>query len=151
MRTARRARPLGFGRYAPYAQGAHDRRDSLRIPGIVAGAPIGTGRQECRGDISALEKRGHFCFALTPPLAVNLAEHALLADDADERPVVVFSLEQPVEQLILRLLSSLGAIEYGHLRSGTLQDGEWARLDSAIRQLSGRALYIDDAPAAGSG
>ena len=41
------------------------RRDSLRIPGIVAGAPIGTGRQECRGDISALEKRGHFCFALT--------------------------------------------------------------------------------------
>ena len=80
-------------------------------------------------------------------LAVNLAEHALLADDADERPVVVFSLEQPAEQLILRLLSSLGAIEYGHLRSGTLQDGEWARLDSAIRQLSGKPLYIDDAPA----
>ena len=65
MRTARRARPLGFGRYAPYAQGAHDRRDRLRIPGIGAGARIGTGRQECKGDISALEKRGHFCFALT--------------------------------------------------------------------------------------
>ena len=46
MRTARRARPLDFGRYAPYAQGAHDRRDGLRIPGILAGARIGTGRQE---------------------------------------------------------------------------------------------------------
>ena len=80
-------------------------------------------------------------------LAVNIAEHAVMADDADERPIVVFSLEQPAEQLTLRLLSSLGAIEYGHLRSGRLDDREWVRLASAIRQLSGKPLYIDDAPA----
>ena len=61
-------------------------------------------------------------------LAVNMAEHAVMADAADEHPVVVFSLEQPAEQLTLRLLSSLGAIEYGHLRSGRLEDAEWARL-----------------------
>ena len=80
-------------------------------------------------------------------LAVNMAEHAVMADDVDERAVVVFSLEQPAEQLTLRLLSSLGAIQYGHLRSGRLEDAEWARLASAVGQLSGKPLYIDDAPA----
>ena len=80
-------------------------------------------------------------------LAVNIAEHALLADPDDRRPVLVFSLEQPAEQLTLRLLSSLGALQYDQLRRGRLAEDDWPRLAAAIKQLSGQPLYIDDAPA----
>ena len=80
-------------------------------------------------------------------LAVNIAEHVLMSSEEDAPPVIIFSLEQPAEQLTLRLLASLGAIEYEHLRRGQLADQEWVSLESALRQPSGRPLYIDDAPA----
>ena len=77
-------------------------------------------------------------------LAVNIAEHVLLSQVDDTSPIVVFSLEQPAEQLTLRLLSSVGAIRYDRLRRGKLDDGEWPSLASALRQLAGKPLYIDD-------
>ncbi|MYE82297.1 MAG: replicative DNA helicase [Gammaproteobacteria bacterium] len=80
-------------------------------------------------------------------LAVNIAEYALLSKEEDDRPIVVFSLEQPAEQLTLRLLSSLAAVRHEHLRTGKLGDDEWPNLASALRQLSGKPLYIDDGAA----
>ncbi len=39
--------------------------------------------------------------------AMNLVENALMAT---EKPVLVFSLEMPADQLVTRMLSSLGRI-----------------------------------------
>ena len=80
-------------------------------------------------------------------LAVNIAEFAVMQGEADERAVIVFSMEQPTEQLVMRILSSLGPIDQEHLRRGQLRDDELTLLDSAFGQLRGKPLYIDDTPA----
>ncbi|MYE12154.1 MAG: replicative DNA helicase [Gammaproteobacteria bacterium] len=80
-------------------------------------------------------------------LAVNIAEYAVMHNGSDQQAVVVFSMEQPTEQLVIRILSSLGPIDQEHLRRGQLRDEEWDLLGSALGQLRGRPLYIDDTPA----
>ena len=78
-------------------------------------------------------------------LALNFAEHAIMQEG--EGTVLFFSLEQPAEQLILRMLSSLGHIDQTRMRTGELSDDDWPRFTSAVSQLKDRSLYIDDTPA----
>ena len=80
-------------------------------------------------------------------LAMNIAEHAVMHDRDDPHAVLVFSLEQSAEQLAMRLLSSVGGIDHGRMRSGQMPDDDWPRFDSAVGQLTGRPLYLDDTPA----
>ena len=77
--------------------------------------------------------------------AMNLVENALMVDEP--RPVLVFSMEMPGEALIMRMLSSLGRINQGHIRSGQLTDDDWPRLASTMTLLRDRPLYIDDTAA----
>ena len=78
-------------------------------------------------------------------LAVNIAEHAVMHADDNDAAVLIFSMEQPAEQLVLRLLSSLGHIDQNRLRTGQLHEEDWPRLESAVNQLKHKPLYIDDA------
>ena len=78
-------------------------------------------------------------------LAVNIAEHAVMRSDADDDAVLIFSMEQPAEQLVIRLLSSLGRIDQNRLRTGRLDEDDWPRLESAVNQLKHKPLFIDDA------
>ncbi|MBQ0711795.1 MAG: replicative DNA helicase [Porticoccus sp.] len=73
--------------------------------------------------------------------AMNMVEHAVLHQD---KPVLVFSLEMPANQLMIRMLSSLGKIDQTRMRSGKLNEDDWPRLSSAASRLKGRPLYIDD-------
>lgn len=75
--------------------------------------------------------------------AMNMVEHAVLHQD---RPVLVFSLEMPASQLMMRMLSSLGKIDQTHMRSGNLSEDDWPRLSTAAQRLKDRPLYIDDTP-----
>lgn len=77
-------------------------------------------------------------------VAMNLVEHALMHSDSS---VLVFSMEMPGEQLILRMLSSLGRIDQTRLRSGEMHEDDWPRFTSAVSQLRDKKLYIDDTPA----
>ena len=76
--------------------------------------------------------------------AMNIAEHAAIKDG---RPVAVFSMEMPGEQLAMRLMSSLGRIDQTRVRTGKLEDDDWPRLTSAVSILSEAPLFIDDTPA----
>jgi replicative DNA helicase len=76
--------------------------------------------------------------------AMNIAEHAAIKDS---RPVAVFSMEMPGEQLAMRLMSSLGRIDQTKVRTGKLDDDDWPRLTSAVSILSEAPLFIDDTPA----
>ena len=78
-------------------------------------------------------------------LAVNIAEHAVMRSDAGDDAVLIFSMEQPAEQLVIRLLSSLGRIDQNRLRTGRLDEDDWPRLESAVNQLKHKPLFIDDA------
>ena len=75
--------------------------------------------------------------------AMNMVEHAALHQD---QPVLVFSMEMPANQLIMRMMSSLGKIDQTRMRSGNLSEDDWPRLSSAASRLKDRPLYIDDTP-----
>jgi len=74
---------------------------------------------------------------------VNIAEHAVMSGNK----VLVFSMEMPSEQIVMRMLSSLGRIDQTRLRSGELQDDDWNRFTGAVSQLRDKQLFIDDTPA----
>lgn len=79
--------------------------------------------------------------------AMNLVEAAVLKNGDTPKPVIVFSMEMSAEQLMLRLLSSMGQIDQGVIKRGTLSDDDWPRLSNAMGKLKDKPLYIDDTPA----
>ena len=83
-----------------------------------------------------------FCVHNTT-FAMNLVENALMAT---ERPVLVFSLEMPADQLVTRMLSSLGRINQTKVRNGQLEEDDWPKLTTAVNMLKNKPLFIDDQP-----
>ncbi len=79
-------------------------------------------------------------------LAVNMAEYAALKSDV-KGSVVIFSMEMPSEQLMTRMLSSVGRVALGHIRSGQISDEDWPRITGAAGQLSEARIFIDETPA----
>lgn len=73
--------------------------------------------------------------------AMNLVENALLNSD---KGIMVFSLEMPSEQLMMRMLSSLGRINQSKVRSGNLEEEDWPKLVSAVERIKDKKLFIDD-------
>ena len=76
--------------------------------------------------------------------ATNIAEYVAIKTS---KPIAIFSMEMPGEQIAMRLLSSMGRINQQKLRSGRLDDADWPRLTSAVSMLSEAPLFIDDTPA----
>jgi replicative DNA helicase len=76
-------------------------------------------------------------------LALNIAEHAAVRDG---KTVGIFSLEMSKEQLVLRLLSSVASIDSQRLRSGFLEELDFARIAPALQALSDAPVFIDDTP-----
>lgn len=76
-------------------------------------------------------------------LAMNIAEYAAFTK---RKPVAIFSMEMPGDQLALRLISSHGRLNQKDLRTGKLRDEDWPRLASAANLLKEMPLYIDDTP-----
>ena len=79
--------------------------------------------------------------------AVNMAEYAALHPREKPASVAIFSLEMPSEQIITRMLSSIGGVPLQNLRSGKISDDDWVRITSATSQLSEAKIFIDETPA----
>ncbi|NJD27556.1 MAG: replicative DNA helicase [Chloroflexi bacterium] len=137
----------GFSQLRELLHAAYDRLDYLHahrgeLSGISSGFmdldQLTTGFQ--RSDLIVVAARpsvGKTRFAL------NVAEHAAVREG---RTVGVFSLEMSKEQLVLRLLSSVASIDSKRLRSGFLEELDFARIAPAMNDLSEAALFIDDTP-----
>jgi len=137
----------GFSQLRELLHQAYDRLDYLHahrgeLSGIASGFldldQLTTGFQ--KSDLIVVAARpsvGKTSFAL------NVAEHAAVREG---RTVGVFSLEMSKEQLVLRLLSSVATIDSKRLRSGFLEELDFARIAPAMNDLSEAALYIDDTP-----
>ena len=78
--------------------------------------------------------------------AVNMAEYAALKAGVNAS-VAVFSMEMPSEQLLTRMLSSIGRVHLGHIRSGQISDEDWPRITGAAGQLAEAKIFIDETPA----
>ena len=79
-------------------------------------------------------------------LAVNMAEYAAV-HPATRASVAIFSMEMPSEQVITRMLSSIGGVPLTNLRSGRISDEDWVRITSATTQLSEAKIFVDETPA----
>jgi len=76
--------------------------------------------------------------------AMNIAQHAALVEKTG---VAVFSLEMSKEQLVMRLLSSVGHIDSQRIRTGNMHSDDWPKLTRAVGMLSDAPIFIDDTPA----
>lgn len=107
---------------------------------------LSCGHHDLDRQLSGLEPGALIIVAGRPAMgktafAMGIAEHVAVNE---EKPVAVFSLEMPDEQLAMRLMSSIGRINLQALRTGNLQDHDWPRLTTATEKLGGKPLFIDD-------
>src|SRR2546430_11995049 len=56
-------------------------------------------------------------------------------------------MEMPSEQVITRMLSSIGGVPLNSLRSGRISDDDWVRITGATSQLSEAKIFVDESPA----
>ncbi len=127
---------------------AVDRIEKLfQMEGSITG--VSTGFKDFDDKTSGLQSSDLIIVAGRPSMgktsfAMNIAEHVAIQGD---KPVAVFSMEMPGEQLAMRMMSSLGRIDQHKVRTGNLDDDEWPRMTSAINLLDKAKLFIDDTAA----
>lgn len=73
-------------------------------------------------------------------IAMNIAEHVAVHD---KKTVLVFSLEMPVQQLMLRSMCSVGKIRLDNVKRGDMED-HWHLVSAAAFKIKDSPLYIDD-------
>ena len=77
-------------------------------------------------------------------LALNIAAFAA----AGNRVSTGFlSMEMSNEQIMFRLIGSIGRIDQKRLRNGRLSDDDWVRVQRSLDTLADAPLFIDDTPA----
>lgn len=75
-------------------------------------------------------------------LGMQFADRVALAHD---RPVAVFTAEMPSGQQVERMLASRARLDLDAIRTGALDgDDDWGRLTSAVAELSGAPVWMDE-------
>ena len=126
---------------------AVDRIDTL-YQSDTAYTGIPTGFDDFDNMTSGLQKADLVIIAGRPSMGktsfvMNLVENAAIKH---KQPVAVFSMEMPGDQLVMRMMASLGRIDSNKIRTGKLEDADWPRLTSAVGILNDAPIFIDDTP-----
>lgn len=114
---------------------------------LITGVP--TGYTDLDKMTAGLQPSDLIILAARPSMgktsfAMNIAQHAAIVEKIG---VAVFSLEMSKEQLVMRLLSSVGRIDSQRIRTGKLHPEDFEKLNRAVGMLTGAPIYIDDTPA----
>ncbi len=108
---------------------------------------VSTGFLDLDKKTAGLQRSDLIIIAARPSMgkttfAMNLCENAAMMQ---EKPVLIFSLEMPSEQIMMRMLASLSRVDQTRIRTGQLQDDDWARISSTMGLLlEKKNIYIDD-------
>ncbi len=108
---------------------------------------ISTGFTDLNKKTAGLQNSDLIIVAARPSMgkttfAMNLCENASMDQ---EKPVLIFSLEMPAEQLMMRMLASFSRVDQTKIRTGQLDDEDWARISSTMGLLTQKKnMYIDD-------
>ena len=73
--------------------------------------------------------------------ALNVATNAAFQTD---KAIAIFNLEMSAEQLVNRMISSVGQIEGEKLKTGIMNNNDWKKYNEAISQLGDTNIYIED-------
>lgn len=112
-----------------------------------------TGASTGYGDLdemtSGLQKGDLIIVAGRPSMgkttfSMNLAEYIAVND---KKPVAIFSMEMPAEQLVLRMFASMGRVPLNDIRTGKIREEDWPRIGMAVKTFGETQLFIDDTPA----
>ncbi|MCR4777294.1 MAG: replicative DNA helicase [Lachnospiraceae bacterium] len=74
---------------------------------------------------------------------LNIAEYAAVKHDT---AVAIFSLEMSKDQLVKRILAMNSRVDSQDIRTGNLEDEDWAKLVESAATISRSKLLIDDTP-----
>ena len=108
---------------------------------------VNTGYDDLNKKTAGLQPSDLIIVAARPSMgkttfAMNLVENAAMLQD---KPVLIFSLEMPSEQIMMRCLASLSRVDQTRIRTGQLDDEDWARISGTMGiLLEKRNIYIDD-------
>ncbi len=108
-----------------------------------------TGYADLDEKTSGLQKSDLIIVAGRPAMgkttfSMNLAEFIAIND---KKPVAIFSMEMPAEQLILRMFASIGRVPLNDIRSGKIREDDWPRIGMAVKTFGETKLFIDDTAA----
>lgn len=76
-------------------------------------------------------------------LALNMAINAASVTPGS---VAIFSLEMPSEQVAIRMMAAASEVSIHKLRTGTLNDEEWSKINEAVQKLKTYNIFVDDTP-----
>ncbi len=118
----------------------HKDRDKLR------GLP--TGFRDLDYILAGLQNSDLIVLAARPSigkttLALNIAHHVAIKEGV---PVGIFSLEMSQDQLVDRLLAAESGVDSWKLRTGNLEDTDFAKLGEAMGVLAEAPIFVDDSP-----
>lgn len=108
---------------------------------------VSTGYTDLDKKTSGLQPSDLVIVAARPSMgkttfAMNLCENAMMTE---EKPVLVFSLEMPSEQIMMRMLASLSRVDQTKIRTAQLDDEDWARISNTMANLKEKDnLFVDD-------
>ncbi len=87
--------------------------------------------------IAARPAMGKTAFTLN--LCTNVAMNT-------KKAVAIFTLEMSAEQLVNRMFSSVGQIDFSKFRNGNFNNDDWKSLSEAVSKLADTNIKIDDTP-----
>ncbi len=76
-------------------------------------------------------------------LALNMAINAASVTPGS---VAIFSLEMPCEQVAIRMMAAASEVSIHKLRTGTLNDEDWSKINEAVQKLKTYNIFVDDTP-----
>lgn len=74
-------------------------------------------------------------------LVLNMAQNIAIEQN---KPVAIFSLEMPAQDIALRMLSAESRIDFGRLRLGKFSDEYWGALSQSVGRLSEAPILVND-------
>ncbi len=77
-------------------------------------------------------------------LSTGIAIHSALIE---HNPVLIFSLEMNLSQIVERILCTVARVDSQKIRTGYLGESDWPRLTTAAGSLGEAPIFIDDTPA----
>ncbi len=108
---------------------------------------IDTGYIDLNQKTYGLQKSDLIIIAARPSmgkttLAMNICENIAMSQN---KPVLIFSLEMPSEQILIRIISSLSRVDQNKIRTGKLNNEDWSKISSTINILEKKKnIFIDD-------
>ena len=107
---------------------------------------VPTGFYDLDAMTSGLQKSDLIILAARPSMgktafALNIAQNVGLKA---KKPVAIFSLEMPKEQLVQRMLCSEAEVDSQKLKTGNMQAKDWEKLTTAMNYFADAPIFIDD-------